>query len=74
VSADTEERLVHMANQIVRNLRLDATPAATAADHIQAFWSPRMKQQIFALVAEDAAGALDPTARDALALLAAKQD
>ena len=42
------ERLVYMANQIARNFEVlgqDRAAAATA-DHMIAYWDPRMKDQI----------------------------
>jgi hypothetical protein len=68
MSAHTTEKLVYMANQIARNVRHESDPVATVADHIQAFWSPRMKADVFAVL--DGAE-LEPTARAALARLAA---
>jgi len=61
------ERLVYMANQIARNLAAqgDDVAALAVADHIAAFWDPRMKAQIFAM---DGAG-LEPIAARAVALL-----
>lgn len=47
MSAHTTEKLVYMANQIARNLVHDADPVGAMADHIDAFWSARMKAQIF---------------------------
>jgi len=54
VSANSSEHLVKMANQIVQNI-----PAATAeariesaANHIDKFWSPLMKQQIGEYITE----------------------
>ncbi len=73
MSRNTEERLIHMANHIATNLALDDAPAHTMADHITAFWSPRMKQQIFAYIAEMGSDSLSPVANEALALLASKQ-
>lgn len=70
MSAHTDDKLVYMANQIVRNLALDANPAAAVADHIRAYWSPRM---IDALVNLSNAG-LDPVAVQALAQLAARAE
>lgn len=46
------ERLAYMADQIVRNfaaLGHDAAITATA-DHIAAFWDPRMKAQSYAMI------------------------
>jgi formate dehydrogenase subunit delta len=72
VSGDTVQRLVYMANQIARNLALDATPVASTADHIHAFWSPRMKDQIFSYVEQTGSEGLDPIASQALAALKSK--
>lgn len=60
------ERLVYMANQIARNLAAQGEKAAVlaTADHIAAFWDPRMKAEIFA----DNIG-LEPIADRAIALL-----
>lgn len=65
MSADTAEKLVRMANQIARNLAHDADPVEATADHIAAFWTPRMKDQIFA----HGPDGLDRVALDALARL-----
>jgi formate dehydrogenase subunit delta len=45
----TTQRLVYMANQIARNFEAQGQQAAVkgTADHIRAFWEPRMKAQIF---------------------------
>jgi formate dehydrogenase subunit delta len=40
------ERLVHMANQIAANLATEEDPVSATANHIQAFWDPRMKRLI----------------------------
>ena len=50
----TGERLVHMANQIARNLAGGSVEQAAlaTADHIATYWDPRMKAQIFAIRAE----------------------
>jgi formate dehydrogenase subunit delta len=60
----TEDRLVYMANQIARNLQAEGEAAAVlqTADHIAAFWDPRMKQRIFAY----AGGGLSPIADKAV--------
>lgn len=63
----TEERLIYMANQIARNIAAggqEAVAAATA-DHIAAFWDPRMKERIFAYEASGRSG-LDPAAARAI--------
>lgn len=68
MSAHTTEKLVYMANQIARNVTHEPDPVAMVADHIHAFWSARMKADIFAVVGE---AALEPAARAALERLAA---
>jgi formate dehydrogenase subunit delta len=45
---DTTAKLVRMANQIARNLTHDKDPVAAMAEHIHAFWTVRMQQQLFA--------------------------
>ncbi|MBX9884457.1 MAG: formate dehydrogenase subunit delta [Novosphingobium sp.] len=71
MSAHTTEKLVYMANQIARNVALEADPVAMVADHIQAFWSPRMKTDVFAAMDRPEGAGLEPTARAALERLAA---
>ena len=66
MSAHTVDKLAYMANQIARNLVHDDAPVAAVADHITAFWTPRM---IDTLIAQGAAG-LDPVAADAVARIA----
>ena len=70
MSANSDAKLVHMANQIARNLALDNNPAAAVAEHIRSFWSPRM---IDALASRPDA-ALDPVAAQALAKLALRAE
>jgi formate dehydrogenase subunit delta len=43
------ERLAYMANQIARNFAVqgEAEAVAATADHIDKFWDPRMKAQLF---------------------------
>ena len=68
MSASTLATLRRMANDIARNLEAmghDKAVLATA-DHIDKFWDPRMKQQIFAA---DLAP-LSPIAREAIEHLA----
>lgn len=64
------DRLTYMANQIARNFAAQGEAAAIAAtaEHILAFWDPRMKAALLA----DPAG-LDPIARGALDRIAAAQ-
>ncbi|MXO65195.1 formate dehydrogenase subunit delta [Altericroceibacterium endophyticum] len=68
MSGSTIETLRRMADQIARNFEVmghtDAVEAT--ADHINMFWDPRMKQQIFA----DDRDALSPIARAAIDELA----
>ena len=65
-----EERLVYMANQIARNLAAPGgdEAALAVADHIIAFWDPRMKAQILAMPAPP----LDPIAAAAIDLIRAR--
>ena len=64
------DRLVHMANQIARNLEGTGhdDAARAVADHIASFWDPRMRAQIFALQASGNAG-LNGVADAAITLL-----
>ena len=66
----SEERLIHMANQIATNLATDAAPVAAVADHIQTFWDPRMKRMIF----DHGTDGLSPAAAAAIRLLADAQN
>lgn len=70
MSGQTPGKLVTMINQIARNQALEARPAAAVADHVAAFWTARMKQQILAHAAGAAPADLHPIAAEALALLA----
>jgi formate dehydrogenase subunit delta len=45
---DTTAKLVTMANQIARHLTHDKDPVSAVADHIHAFWTVRMQQQLLA--------------------------
>jgi len=66
--SSTLATLHRMANDIARNLAAmghDQAVLATA-DHIDKFWDPRMKAQIFA----DDLAALSPIAREAIEHLA----
>lgn len=66
MSGQTAEKLAYMANQIARNLTHDDKPVAAVADHIVAFWTPRM---IDTLIAQGTAG-LDKVAAVAVARIA----
>lgn len=63
-------RLVHMANQIARNLEIEPGADAATARHITDFWDPRMKRSILAHVAAGGEG-LSPVARAAIDRIAA---
>lgn len=63
---DTTAKLVRMVNQIARNLIRDKDPVSAIADHVHAFWTVRMQEQ---LLAHGTAG-LDPLAIAAMERLA----
>ncbi|HEX7884549.1 MAG TPA: formate dehydrogenase subunit delta [Phenylobacterium sp.] len=64
------DRLVHMANQIGRFFASQPGDASAAiADHLRAFWDPRMRAAIVAYVQADGEG-LDPAAAAAVRRLA----
>ncbi|WP_298289609.1 formate dehydrogenase subunit delta [Novosphingobium sp.] len=63
MSGQTAEKLAYMVNQIARNLVHDAAPVASVADHIVAFWTPRMIDTLLA----EGTSALDPVAAEAMA-------
>jgi formate dehydrogenase subunit delta len=66
-SSDTLHKLVYMANQIGKFFISQGEEQAVPgiADHIQKFWDPRMRAQIFEYL--DAGGAgLDPPVRRAV--------
>lgn len=69
MSGHTVDKLTYMANQIARNMGHDDAPVASVADHIIAFWTPRM---IDMLLAEQGAG-LHPIAADAMTRIAAER-
>jgi formate dehydrogenase subunit delta len=62
-------RLVYMANQIGKALRLERDAAAGIEDHIRRFWDPRMRREIAAHLAAGGEG-LDPDVRTAVGRLA----
>ena len=72
MSAHTLDKLIYMANHIARNVTHDADPVSMIADHIKAFWSPRMLQQIFAVLDGPEGAQIDPVSHAALARLAAQ--
>jgi len=69
MSAHTLDKLIYMANQIARNVTHDPDPVGMIADHIKAFWSPRMIAQIAPVLGEDGPARLDPAAHAALSRL-----
>jgi formate dehydrogenase subunit delta len=71
--SSTIETLRRMANDIARNLEtMNRDNAALAtADHIDKFWEPRMKAQIFADIQGEGRAALLPVALAAIEHLAA---
>lgn len=60
------QRLVHMVNQIARNLEHASDPVQATCEHIQDFWDPRM---IVGLLSTDTAE-LRPIAQAAVQRLA----
>ncbi len=73
MSHDTIDRLVRMANQIgvFFASQREETRVPGIAEHIQKFWEPRMRNQIFAHL--DAGGeGIDPTVKTALETLRQK--
>lgn len=69
MSAHTLDKLVLMLNQIARNVTHEADPIGMIADHIKAFWSPRMIAQIAPVVSGADHARLDPVAHAALSRL-----
>lgn len=61
-------KLVVMANQVAQAFRLQTNPAALAADHFRAFWTPVMRQRLLAHLAAGGEG-LEPLAKDAARVL-----
>lgn len=72
MTAESQARLIYMANQIARNFAVLGHDEAVAAtlDHIVKFWDPRMKAQIVVLAAEGA-GHFEPITAAAVAQLRA---
>ena len=64
----TDQRLIHMANQIARNFAAIGHLAAVAAtaDHIHKFWAPSMTARAFAMLDHEGGAALTPIADGAL--------
>lgn len=65
----SDSRIVMMANQIAKNLaRGHGDPARAVAEHINAFWDPRMRAQLFEAL-DNSGSDLDETVRSAKAYL-----
>ena len=72
----TGDRLVYMANQI--SAFFDSQPGDSAAlhiaEHIAAFWTPGMRRELTAMLADGKAEALTPNAAEAVRLLQTQSD
>jgi len=70
IATTSDERLVHMANQIAQFFASQPSETAVAgmSKHIADFWDPRMRAKIRAHLSDGGEG-LDPLARDAIAAL-----
>ena len=64
VATSPHETIVKMANQIAVAFQSAPDPAVATADHIAAFWDPRMRAQLRSALAEGGAD-LHPVARAA---------
>ena len=80
MSGGTVDRLVYMANQIADFFKSqghgdESQPARVrgVADHIRAFWDPRMRRLIFEHVKDHAGEGMKPLAREAVELLMARE-
>ena len=64
------EKMVHMANQIATFFRSkpESEAASGVADHINDFWEPRMRRQLFELLDSGGTG-LDPLVISAASLI-----
>jgi len=58
---DGRAKLVHMANQIADNFRIqpEALAVAAIAEHITRYWTPRMRREILAHLDQGGVG-LEP--------------
>ncbi len=72
--SDSQQRLVHMANQIAANLRQlpHAEAVETLGSHINKFWDPRMRIGLLALAKEGGSG-FDPMLVQAIPAIVAPQ-
>jgi formate dehydrogenase subunit delta len=65
----TDSAIVMMANQIARNLaRGHGDPVQATAEHINSFWDPRMRAQLFVALNDTDSGLFE-TVRSAKPLL-----
>ena len=66
-------KLVHMANQIALNFRLQPKAEAVklTVEHLKAFWSPAMRNALVVHVAAGGEG-LEPLAKEALSVLSSE--
>jgi formate dehydrogenase subunit delta len=69
----SHDKLFYMANQIGKFFASNPHDTAVEgiADHIAKFWEPRMRQKIYAQMAQDSHG-LDPLPKEALLALKSK--
>ncbi len=72
MTMSTDDKLIHMANQIADFFAAQGEARAVPgiADHIVKFWTPHMRAQFLAHVARDDSG-LKPNARKAVAQIRA---
>ena len=65
--SEPQSKLVHMANQIATFFRAQGEEAAAkqVADHLKAFWTPRMREDLIQL-AQSKDTPLDPIVRAAV--------
>ncbi len=58
MSHGTQDKLVYMANQIASFFATqpEAEAAQGVASHINKFWEPRMRRQLFEILEQDANG------------------
>ncbi len=71
--SDHADKLIRMANQIATFFKGqgEEEAAAQVADHLKAFWTPRMRQDLFVL-AQASSKSLDPVVKTAVERLERK--
>lgn len=76
MSKSTGDRLVYMANQIASffNSQPGDSAALQIAEHITAFWTPGMRRELTAMLADGMANDLSPNAAEAVRLLQTQSD